>query len=154
MSEQATLGAGARDTTKAWLWRALMLSLAVNLLVVGIFVGANWGLRDGPGSFAESLEGERRQLFNDLIAAKREQSRQLRREIAAKQIVVLQAMEADPFNRDRFVAAVEDVVAFRDQARRQLSEQFIGMVDQMTLDERRAYVRWFEDRRDRKKPKI
>lgn len=157
MSHQAGVGpaTGAMDTTKRWLWRALVLSLSINLLVAGVFIGEKWSRHwsDAHGrgyrgdGFASTLEGERRQLFSELDRSRREQARTFHKVIRTKQAAALQLLKEEPFDRDRFIAAVEEILSERAAGRRQLAERFIAMVDQMTPEERGAYVTWYETRR-------
>lgn len=159
MTDQSNAGsvAGPADQTKRWLWRVLILSLSVNLLVAGIFIGSNWthhnrhGHRDhGIVGFTKSLEGERRELIQDLAKAHRDRGRALRKEVRSKQDDAMKLLKDVPFDRDQFVAALDEALQARTNARRELTERFIALIDQMTDEERRAYAEWYEDRQDRK----
>lgn len=161
MTDQSNAGstAGPADQTKRWLWRALVLSLSINLLVAGIFIGAKWShgsrhthLARGHGllGFTQSLDGERRELFQNLAKSHRERRRALRNEVRSKQRSAIELLKAVPFNRDLFVAALDETLKERMNVRRELTEQFIAMIDQLTDEERRAYAEWYEERHEHK----
>lgn len=159
MTDQSNAGSvtGPADQTKRWLWRVLILSLSVNLLVAGIVIGSNWthhnryGHRDhGIVGFTKSLDGERRELIQDLAKSHRELGRALRKEVRSKQHAAMKLLKAVPFDREQFVAALDEALRARTDARRELTERFVTLIDQMTDEERRAYAEWYEDRQDRK----
>jgi Spy/CpxP family protein refolding chaperone len=151
MTDQVSAGptAGSRDKTKRWLWRALILSLSVNLLIAGIFIGTQLSRHAGHDrdSFAQSLEGERRQIFSELAREKHERAAMYRKQIRAKQAAAVKLLEAEPFDRAKLVAAIDDILKDRVTARRERADQFLKMVDQMTPEERHAFVAWYEAKR-------
>lgn len=161
MSDQSDVSsmAGPMDQTRRWLWRALVLSLSINLLVAGIFIGSKWThegrhahhARDhGLMGFTKSMDGERRQVIQELAKVHRERGRALRKEVRSKQRAAMELLKAEPYDREAFVAALDDALKERADARRELTEQFVGMIDQLTDEERRAYAEWYEDRQDHK----
>lgn len=156
MTDQVSAGptAGAPDRKRRWLWRALIVSLAINLLVAGVFIGTKFsrhGDRHHRNGFAQSLEGDRRQLFSELARAKHERARMYRKQIRAKQAAAVKLLEAEPFDRTKLEAAIDDILRDRVAARRQRADQFLEMVDQMTAEERRAFVKWYEAKRERRR---
>lgn len=160
MSDQGNVGprAAQRAGKRGWLWWAFVLSLSLNLLVAGFFIGAKishhgwppWG-DHGFSSFAHRVDGERQQLFRELTQSYKEHWRSFRRDIRNRQIEAVQLLKVDPFDREKFVAALDDIIAERVTARRALSEQFLAMIDKMTPEERRAYAEWYEEWRASRK---
>jgi len=161
MTDQTNVGSmtGPADQTRRWLWRVLILSLSVNILVAGIFIGSQWthhsrtahDSRDhGIMGFTKSLDAERRQVFQDMARSHRERGRELRKEVRSKQRAAMKLLKSVPYDRDQFVAALDEALQARTSARRELTERFVAMIDQMTDEERRAYADWYEDRQDEK----
>lgn len=161
MTDQTNVGSttGPADQTRRWLWRVLILSLSVNILVAGIFIGSKWThhnrhahlSRDhGIMGFTKSLDGDRGQLIQDLARSHRERGRALRKEVRSKQRAAIELLKTVPFDREQFVAALDEASQARANGRRELTEGFVAMIDEMTDDERRAYAEWYEDREDRK----
>ena len=138
---------------RRWLWPVLFLSLALNLLIVGIVVGAvlQGGDRrkDGDLGPARSLMGEpfvralepedRRALGRDILSnrdALRENRSDLRRRVEA----LLDALRQDTFDR----AAVSDLLSEQRQlavSRQEVGETFLlNRLEAMSAEERRAYA--------------
>lgn len=160
MSDQGSAGSGAAPQAgrRGWLWWAFVVSLSLNLLVAGFFIGAKishhgwhpW--KDhGVSGFAHRLEGERQQLFRELAQSYKEHWRAYRRDVRDRQVAAVQLLKVDPFNREKFVSALDEILAERVTARRALSEQFVAMIDRMTPEERRAYAEWYEEWRGSRK---
>lgn len=144
---------------------ALIASLAVNLVFLGLFAGAAYRFAGGPGAphhgargpdarnyatpYVRALpEARRRALFDEMRAGTPEMpSRAARRALYAQ---VLAALRADPFDP----AAVEDVLrAQGDMALRfQTASEgsWLAQVQGMSLQERAAYADRIEEELNRK----
>ncbi len=102
-----------------WLWLALVGSLAVNLLIIGI-AGATllrWRGGGPPGGpyFAvserllRSLPAERRQALREVISRHRELKWQNWRELRNARWSLAKSLRSEPFDRSAFEAALTDV---------------------------------------------
>jgi len=159
MSDAAPGPGATGPTTSAsprrwrWVWIALVASLAVNLLLVGLIGGASWyRARHGwhPPSdgnivrFVRRLPDERREAIRaaareDLEALRglRSQVRQLRRDVNA-------VLAVEPFDRARFEAALEAVTAAEMRLRRASNEIYAATAQMLTPQERSRLSAWNE----------
>ena len=136
------------DTPKSprWMRIALVVSLALNLLILGGLAGATF-LR-GPGGhaeralgpFARAFEEEHRDAFRSRLNERSEPLRQNRSEVRKAFKAILATLRAETFDPTEF----EEAVAH--QVKQLTAFQFVGqeaLVEQlatMTLDERRAFA--------------
>ncbi len=141
--------------SRRWLFVGLGASLVVNMLLIGLFVGArlhHGGRHDfkGPHSeFMRSLPAERRnELRKDLEALRagihesRETSRALR--AAAREVIL-----KEPFDRAAVTAAVIAVGAAKMEAGRAAAERFVDLLSRMTVEERKTFLNLLDRRRGR-----
>ena len=147
----------SRMTKVRWLLVALVASLALNLTLVGFLVGASGGpppwrmvgfdATAGLGRLIRFLPDERRtDVFGD-TDMRREIRRSLRT-MRRAQHKIAEAMAAEPFDRDRLAAALED---FRTQfgANQQRSHAaFVSIMENLTPGERRQFVESTRHMRD------
>ncbi|MEM1307025.1 MAG: periplasmic heavy metal sensor, partial [Pseudomonadota bacterium] len=138
-----------------WVWIALALSLAVNLLVVGFAVGAAYRLRGWDTDqrvtpiqmFLRDLSAEKRARLRPLLQQRRQMLGAARREARAERRKLRQILRADTF----------DQAAFDAQRRRHLDAfqkfyeaRFANVEDMMaglTAEERRRLLRALARRR-------
>lgn len=136
-----------------WLVALLGVSLAANLLIVGMVGGAIWRHRGNPQQgfnmlgYVASLPSERRQMIFGKAGHHRAELQPIRQELRAARQAMMDVLVAEPFDRARFVATQEKhaelLVKFR-------KVEFAFMADlAVTLlpEERRAFARWREQRR-------
>ena len=99
-----------------WMQVALLLSLAGNLVIIGLVAGAVWRFRPPPhiaGSvvtpnllgYASTLPTQRRKALWDATAEERSHVRPYRREVRAAREETVKALTAEPFDRQQFKAA-------------------------------------------------
>ncbi len=136
---------------RRWLWPVLIISLALNLLIVGVFIGAALRANSAdrpPGStrsligepFIRALEPADRRAFVRGMIPDRETLRSNRADLRARLETLLDALSAEDFDRDR----VADILA--DQRTLALRRQVIGeallldRLEAMSVDARRAYA--------------
>src|SRR6478752_223585 len=116
MTEADNATTGSRRGMPRWLLVVLFGSLALNLLVVGSLAGAAWRHRGPPRplasvvipnllGYASTLPGERRKQLEQLTRDERSHIRPFRREVRAAREETIKALIAQPFDRERFVAA-------------------------------------------------
>src|SRR5262245_39678085 len=100
-----------RTRTPRWVWVVLVISLALNFLVIG--AGARALLRapffmERSGSYmryAEQLPPERRERVQAAASAVRAEIGESRQELRRARREAAEIFSADPFNKERFVAA-------------------------------------------------
>lgn len=137
---------------RRWLYPVLFLSLALNLLIVGMVVGwmaSPHGPRGSNFGGARGLVGEpflralpddqRRALIRDM-AREAPRIRESRDSLRTRFNAFLEALRADPYDTDRVAALLRDQ---RDAAlrRNEMGEQLLlERLAAMTPDQRRAYA--------------
>lgn len=137
-----------------WIRVTLVLSLAVNLLIAGIVVGAAVSHRGdrpdgdrlraerdlGPVPFVMALEPEDRRALGRRLAENGESFRKNRAELRQRFEALLAALRADTFD----VAAVQGLLAEQRglaASRQEIGERiFLERLQAMSLEERRAYA--------------
>jgi len=155
MSDQATTVSTAPKRPSRWLKLALILSLALNVLLVASIAGAIWRGGAGPWggrgagnivSFMASLPSERRIELMQRSKALREQSRALRQ--AARQAARerADALVAEPFDKQRFIDAQTRQVEAEGKLRLLFRDIIAEAASSMSPAERRAFLNW-RDRR-------
>lgn len=144
-----------------WVWVLLIASLAANLFVVGVVARAVWPSRyanagHGPGGFfgnltaySKSLPEDRRKAVRQGIAAEHpiQALRPLRDELRAARQEAARQFQADPFNREAFLAAEARVQAAESKIRQAVMQFAVDLAGRMTADERAGFLKWRELRR-------
>ncbi len=145
---------GPSRPRRRWLWVALIVSLAINALLAGVILRAVWQFRAGMAvagarlertlpAFIDSLPVERREaLRKEQIDKRPEQLRPLRRAVRHARRAAIQAFLADPFDKQAFVAAQDQLLKAEAAFRAKVRVIFPEVAERMTADERRAYLRW------------
>lgn len=138
---------------------ALMISLAVNVLIIGGVISAmlcapHWkehGHRsDGLIGFAETLPPERATAISKLITDKRAALKPLRQAESEARLEARSALMADPFDEARFRTALDNAAAADAAEKRARLSILADMAAALTQDERRQLHEWFEARRARR----
>ncbi|MGE0626593.1 MAG: periplasmic heavy metal sensor [Hyphomicrobiaceae bacterium] len=154
MSVSEETGEATRPRRRRWLWTALVLSLAVNALFVGIALRAAWNFRNAsfvsvsgvdrrlPG-FVETLPPDRRQVLKQSNAfLSREQLRPLRRELRQARAEAVRAFIADPFDKQAFLAAETRLTKAEADLREAIRSTLPNIAERLTVEERRDFLRW------------
>jgi len=147
-----------RPRAPRWMLWLLTASLALNLLIIGLFAGSAWRFRHGgPGhhgwappnliGYAMSLDRGRSKAVREATSPIRHALKPLRREIHAARADVTAAISADPFDQARFDAAQARLVDLENKARQQTLALYAEIAKTLTPEERRAYRGWREHRR-------
>ena len=134
-------------------WKGILLvvSLALNLLVVGIVATAavRHRLAPPPGtsqatvlSYARTLPDPRRRDLWEATRAERTALRPYRAELRRARDEVRKTLVAEPFDASKFKAAHAHLLEAEDGARRAAHVLFETVAMRLTADERRAFVRW------------
>src|SRR4249919_2303304 len=107
MTDAGTPGAERVRRVPRWLLVALVVSLALNLVIVGSVAGAIWRFRTPPQwasavtpnllGYASTLPAPRRKQLWDATAEERRHIRPFRREVRAAREETVKALIAEPF---------------------------------------------------------
>ena len=137
---------------RRWMRWALIASLAINLLVVGAIVGSFvrgggpfGGGRGAPANiigYVTSLPTERRQELLKRSVALRSDMRALRQQVRAANRERLDAFTAEPFDRKRYIDAQTRQIEADSKIRLLTRDVAAETAAGMTLEERRAFLRW------------
>jgi uncharacterized membrane protein len=151
MTQLVTMMAGQTERAPRWVWAALFTSLAVNLVVVGLVVGAVWRFREPPWpgvpsllGYTTTLSSERRTQLWAETATERAQLRPLRRAVRAARDASVKVLAAEPYDHQLFLAAQQHQAEAETQARRAMQELYLKIADVLTPEERQGFARWRE----------
>ena len=146
---------GPSDATpRRWSrWRGVVLvvSLALNLLVVGVVATAAMRHHFAPPhgipqatvvTYARALPEPRRHEIWEATRAERHALRPYRAEVKRARAEVRATLVAAPFDAARFKAAHERLLEAEISARKVAHRLFEATALQMTPDERQAFARW------------
>jgi uncharacterized membrane protein len=136
-----------------WLKIALVVSLAVNLLILGTVGGSLWASRHAPAAtgrgsgphllgFTRTLDGERRFQIWKVTRNELRALRPLRRDVRRARSEARAALVAQPFDEDKFAAAQARVLEAEIGARREAQKLFISIAAVLTPQERAAFTKW------------
>ncbi|HWB45684.1 MAG TPA: periplasmic heavy metal sensor [Hyphomicrobiaceae bacterium] len=152
MTETAAGWSQPRAGTSRRLLVVLVASLALNLIVVGLVAGAAWRFRGmhwvghaiTPNllGYASTLPTDRRRALWNSIAEKRRHMQPLRRELRNAREEAIKALTAEPFDKQRFLAAQTQLLHADQQAREAVYGLYAEIATQMTPEERRAFLHW------------
>src|SRR5687767_10862888 len=143
--------------TPRWLLVALIASLALNLIIVGSVAGAMWRFRKPPPwasavtpnllGYASTLPAPRRKQLWDTTAEERGHIRPFRREVRVAREETIKALIAEPFEKQRFLAAQARQSEAESRARQAVQDLYVKIAEGLTPEERRAFPSWRERRR-------
>jgi uncharacterized membrane protein len=152
-------------STPRWMKGALLASLALNLLVLGVGAGAAWHARWGQAAgggqllgnliaFTQTFPASRRseltaanpQLGNTLPTP---ELRALRQDVRAARREVMRLFTADPFNVEAFRAAETRAMQAEGRMREAMDGLAANLAKQLTAAERTSFLKWRELRRGR-----
>ena len=148
MNARARLSRGGRI--------ALLASLALNALFIGVFVSAfvrhgggpparNSNGINGLGAYVQTLPADRSRDISRRSNDKRQAIGGLRREVRAARDEAFATLSADPFDQERFVAAQKRLIEVEHRQRLGQLEILADIASAMTADERRAFLNWRKD---------
>ncbi|MFT5507015.1 MAG: putative membrane protein [Hyphomicrobiaceae bacterium] len=147
-SETPANGSAPRRAPR-WMWIVLVVSIAFNLLVIGMAAAAAFmhfrAGHDGPKSkmarFIHTLPSERQEKLQSVFDERRSRFRPFRRAMRQARRRARNAFIAEPFDRDVLVAAYADAAKARMALTKARQEWFENLAQLMTADERRKYVK-------------
>jgi uncharacterized membrane protein len=147
-----------------WVIGALLASVALNLLVLGLAAGAAWHLRFGQiasggnllgnlVAFSQTLPPQRRaQLGSPSRETGVAELRTLRRELRQARREVMRQFTADPFDVAAFRAAEAKAVQAETRMRENADGLAATLTQQLTAAERTAFLKWRDRSRGRFRP--
>ena len=139
---------------RRWLWIALIASLAINAVLVGMVVRTLWHVRAhvvmaGGGvegslpAFVNTLPAERRDALSKAGVPERPgMLRPLRMEVRQARMEAARIFRADPFDKAAFVAAQGRLFDAETRLRQGVQQMMPEIGERMTAAERRAYLQW------------
>ncbi|KAB2851300.1 MAG: periplasmic heavy metal sensor [Hyphomicrobiaceae bacterium] len=134
-----------------WVKITLILSLAVNLLLVGSIIGHRLATRHGPFAsvfrsvddatrFARKLPAERRQALRAIFEKHREEFRPLVTAVQEARKGVEATLSAEPFDKDKFIAALAALQEAESKARASRRPMAAEMAAILTPEERKRFM--------------
>ncbi len=95
---------------------------------------------------ARFLAQRRKQMW-DATTQERSHIRPFRREVRAARDETVKALTAEPYDRQKFLAAQARQAEAETRARRAVQDLYVKIADSLTPEERHAFPRWREHRR-------
>jgi len=153
-------GAGPTRKTIFSLRFALMVSLALNVLIIGAVVGAflvgrhhgdhgRWHKGGALAGFAQTLPPERGDAIRQRLESNRATLAPLRKEEREARSAARSVLMSEPFDVEKFKAALERAVDADVKEKRARMAMFAETAATLTPEERRQLHKWFEERRKR-----
>jgi uncharacterized membrane protein len=146
--------ATAERRAPRWMWILLVMSIAFNLLVLGMAAAAFVHFRMGHGGpvskttrFIETLPSERQTKLRAIFDERRSRFRPLRRELRQARRRARDAFVAEPYDRDLLVSAYADAAKARMALTKARQAWFENLAQLMTLEERQKYLKMRHRRR-------
>ena len=158
MSENVAAPDAATRRPTRRLWTALVVSLALNLLLVGLIAGAaafryRWGGPIEAGGttfgFLRSLPRERREEIRQANRERLAAIRPLWRAAGEARREADRLLTVEPFDVERFMAAHQRVIEVEAEARKAGSRILAETAARLSAQERQAMLHW-RDRPGRK----
>lgn len=150
--QQATAPESGRR--RRWPRVLLVLSLALNLLFVGLVAGALWvhwqGGWGGPRHHAfvasvrrlmKELPEDRRKTTQEILSRHRAELRPLRRAAHKARHAAFEAAKADPFDADRLGERLEQMQGAEARMRKAMAALALDLMKSLTVEERRLFLR-------------
>ena len=139
-----------------WLYTALFVSMAANLLIIGAVAGGMWRFRHhgmgGPGErglmgFVRQLPSDRQAVIGKDLGIEKEKLRPIRQEIQDGWAATTAAIGAEPFDKERLKAATAKSAEARAHMQGALSNAIIELAEKLTPNERKLLQAWHEKQR-------
>lgn len=139
---------------RRWMWVLLVASLALNALLIGVVVRGLWiaranivmtggSIERALPAFVASLPPERREALGRAQLTERPAFiRPLRGELRRARAEATRLFLADPFDKAAFVAAQARLLEAEAKLRSAIFDLLPEMGERLTVEERRAYLRW------------
>ncbi len=141
-----------------WLGIGLVVSLAVNLFVIGAWAGriARHGERSETervtlGSMTDSLSPEGRTLLRSAMKNNRREAIPIFKQLKAAQTRAFEALDAEPYDADAYANALRDVRTYSEAGQTLLHATLVDIAAKLTPADRHRLAqesrKWLESRR-------
>jgi len=135
-----------------WMWVVLLLSVALNLIVVGLVLGAVFHFRGGHGDrgiarFLDRLPDVRQNELREKFRSHRTEIRPLRREARRARRAVRDVFESDALDQTVLEARLEEATAARLALLKARQDWIARLGRELNADERQAYLSWLRHKR-------
>lgn len=143
-----------------WIYPALLASLMINMLFVGLVAGRMWA-HGGPhashehrrggegfGGFLQKLPEGRREILRVPLESTRFEVKAMRDEVRRLRKQARELMSRDAYDAAALSATMAQVNAVRAKLGERVAKGMSDLVGQMTADERKAFAA-YEERRAR-----
>jgi len=150
-AERSEAASGRR--APRWMWAVLIASLGLNLLVAGIVASAAWHFQGGAthsgrlSAYLETLPPQRSEALQSIRERFQPTLRPLRQEIRDTRREAAQLFAADPLDKQALVATHQRLMDAEVRIRQSYAQLMTELAENMTPEERRAFVEWREQRR-------
>lgn len=150
-----------RASSRRWLGMALVVSLMVNMVVVGAIAGTVWSPANeaewrspstsqhaklGLRIYANNLPPDRREVVLQSIQATRERLAPLREEVYRLRREAGGVLGSEPFDKERLKSEMVRLVEAEAKLRAEIVKSFSDIVAKLTPEERLAYRQWRQQR--------
>lgn len=132
-----------------WMRIVLVVSLALNLIVIGMAVATALHFRKHHGrpmarfdQYIQALPSKRRDTLRELLDQRRATIRPLRRQARAARSKARQAFAAEPFDRDRLFQTYRAASEARIALTKARGDWYAKFAAELSVDERRDYLKW------------
>lgn len=137
-----------------WMWLLLVVSLAANLLIIGIVSGSLWAIRHGgfwdaplmlerTHRFMSHLPGERRERIQTIFSEHKEGLKPLWRDLRESRRTIGQLIEKGSYSQEEFNAALDDLFLKEMQARQAAKPMITAMISELEPNEREHFLSIF-----------
>lgn len=142
--------------TRSLLGPVLVVSLMINLVVLGAIAGTVLASREGAGWFAQTcakqgfldyvrtLPAERRDALTALFMQKRQGRAPLRAHVQAAKAEARAVLATDPLDRAELVAAFDRIDSAEGKLRSAFLKDFAEIFERMSAQDRRGFKEWRE----------
>ncbi len=138
--------------SRRWLWVALIVSLALNLLFIGVTAGAilmggPWGpprhriMAAAMDEVVQTMPDERRETARKALKRHRAQIKALRHKARQARRATMMVFRNEPFDKEAFVRAAGELRAAENDVRKAISVLATELGQHLTVDERRQFLR-------------
>ena len=138
--------------SRRWLWVALIISSALNLLFIGVTAGAflmggPWGpprhriMAAAMDEVVQTMPDQRRETAKEVLKRHRAQIRALRRKARQARRATMMVFKSEPFDKEAFEQAAGELRAAENDVRKAISVLATKLGQHLTVDERRQFLR-------------
>lgn len=150
---------------RRWTRIALLISVALNVLFLGVVVGAGWMHWQDDGrarsfSFSRGVEklikdmpADRKPIAQSALDRYRNDVRPRWREVGEARRAAFEALRAEPFNEDQAKAALDRLDTLRESQRELMGTITFDLMRQLTPEERRTFLQALRQRRSPPQPR-